>query len=156
LVYKSVLLIKKLNEEEDNNLNSFNYNSFTLNLYMKYKILNLSLILTSLIGYLEWGGGNNMFLIQGEIEVVSKLFSNPNSVIHPLTLLPLLGQVLLIFTLFQRNPSKILTFLGMGSLGVLLLLMFVIGLMNVNFKIIASVLPFLITGFFTIRSQLGK
>jgi len=156
LVYKSVLLIKKLNEEEDNNLNSFNYNSFTLNLYMKYKILNLSLILTSLIGYLEWGGGNNMFLIQGEIEVVSKLFSNPNSVIHPLTLLPLLGQVLLIFTLFQRNPSKILTFLGMGSIGVLLLLMFVIGLMNVNFKIIASVLPFLITGFFTIRSQLGK
>lgn len=156
MVYKSVLLIKKLNEEEDNNLNSFNYNSFTLNLYMKYKILNLSLILTSLIGYLEWGGGNNMFLIQGEIEVVSKLFSNPNSVIHPLTLLPLLGQVLLIFTLFQRNPSKILTFLGMGSLGVLLLLMFVIGLMNVNFKIIASVLPFLITGFFTIRSQLGK
>ncbi len=121
---------------------------------MKNKILNLGLILTSLIGYLEWGGGNNMFLIQGEIEIVSKLFNNPNSVIHPLTLLPLIGQVILIFTLFQKKPGKLLTFLGMGGIGVLLLLMFVIGLMEVNYKIIASVLPFLVVAILTIRHQL--
>jgi len=118
---------------------------------MKSKILNLSLILTSLIGYLEWGGNNKMFLFQGEMEIVSKLFNNPTSAIHPFTLLPLIGQILLTFTLFQKNPSKILTFLGFGGIGILLLFMFVIGLMSANFKILISTVPFLVTGILVIR-----
>ena len=44
---------------------------------MKHKILNLALILTSLIGYLEWGGGNSMYLFQGELDIVRRLFTDP-------------------------------------------------------------------------------
>ncbi|MCB9186410.1 MAG: hypothetical protein H6601_06650 [Flavobacteriales bacterium] len=110
---------------------------------MKAKLLNLVLILTSLIGYLEWGGGNSTFLVQGEWDVLAKLFINPTSAAHPFTLLPLVGQLLLVITLFQKKPSAWLTYLGMGGIGLLLLLMFVIGLMGLNFKILLSTVPFL-------------
>ena len=117
----------------------------------KAKILNFALILTSFVGYLEWGLFESMFLIQGEIDIFKKLFTNPASIIHPFILLPLLGQILLVITLFQKEPNKILTYLGMGGIGLLLGLIFIIGLMILNVKIFCSSLPFLITSFFVIR-----
>lgn len=118
---------------------------------MEGKILNLCLILTSLIGYLEWGGGNSMFLLQGEIEVLSMLFTDPRSAAHPFTLLPLLGQILLIITLFQSVPGRWLTLVGLSCISVLLILMFVIGLMSFNYKTLLSTLPFLVVGILVIR-----
>lgn len=116
--------------------------------FMKGKILNLLVILTSLIGFLQWGKGNSMFLFQAEAEVLSKLFVSPMDVIHPLIILPLLGQILLFFTLFQKEPNKFLTLSGVCALGLLLGLMFFIGLLNLTIKILASTIPFLITVFF--------
>lgn len=118
---------------------------------MKHKILNLSLVLTSLIGYLEWGTDSKMFLFQGEMEILSKLFTDPTSVAHPFTLLPLFGQLLLLVTLVQKQPNKILTYTGLGCIGILLAFMFVIGLMSFNVKILLSAVPFLVTAVFTIR-----
>src|SRR6187551_2511251 len=100
---------------------------------MKSRILNLLLILTSLLGYLEWGGGNSAFLFHAEAEIVSKLFTDPISTLHPFTLLPLLGQFVLLFTLFQKSPGKALTFIGMTGIGVLLVFMSIIGLISLNF-----------------------
>ncbi len=117
---------------------------------MKSKILNICLILTSLLGYLEWGD-NKVFLFQMEFDIISKLFSDPVSVLHPFTLLPLIGQILLIVSLFQKKPSKILTFLGLGGITLLLSLMFAIGIMNGNYKILLSTIPFLTTAVLTIR-----
>lgn len=70
---------------------------------MKAKILNLLLILTSLIGYLEWGKDASVFFFQAEAQILSKLFTDTQSVLHPLILLPLAGQLLLLITLFQKN-----------------------------------------------------
>ncbi len=112
---------------------------------MKSKILNLVLLLTSLIGYLEWGGDNKMFLYEIEWDVLTKMVKDPLSVLHPLTLLPMAGQILLLITLFQKTPSKLLTYIGMGCIGILLLLMFAIGIMNQDFKILGSTIPFLAT-----------
>lgn len=117
---------------------------------MKTKLLNLALILTSLMGYLEWGGGNAMFLVQSEAEVLAKLFTDPLSTVHPFIMLPLVGQLLLVATLFQQRPSRWLTFLGMGGIGVLLLFMFVIGLMGLNLKVAGSTVPFLVTAVWTV------
>jgi cobalamin biosynthesis protein CobD/CbiB len=119
---------------------------------MKRKLLNLCLILTSLLGYLEWGGDNKMFLFQGELDVLAKLFKDPVAAAHPLTLMPLFGQILLLFTLFQREPSKILTFIGLGCLSLLLLFMFLIGLLSLNLKILLSTIPFIMTGIVVILS----
>ena len=118
---------------------------------MKLKILNFLLIITSLIGYLEWGGDNHIFLFQGEAEIVYKLFTNPGSVMHPFILLPLIAQILLLITLFQKSPGKKLTYISIAGLGLLLIFMFIIGLISFNFKILLSTIPFLIVVVLTIR-----
>lgn len=117
---------------------------------MKSKILNFLLIITSLIGYLEWGKNSHSFLFQAEGEILTKLFTDPASVIHPFTILPMLGQVLLIITLFQKKQSKILTYISIVCLGILLVLMFVIGIMSLKYKIIFSTIPFIAVAIFAI------
>lgn len=117
----------------------------------KTKIFNLVLIITSLFVYLEWGTDNSMFLIEGEIDVLSKLFTNPSSVIHPLTVLPLIGQILLLITLFQKQPKKLLSYLGIGGISLLVLLICFVGAISLNFKIIFSTIPYIFTAFLAIR-----
>lgn len=118
---------------------------------MYKKLLNFIALLTSLFGYLQWGKDNSMFLFQVEYEVLSKLITNPIAALHPLTVLPILGQLLLCITLFQKSPSKIFTMIGIATLGILEGLLFFIGLTNLNFKILFSTLPYLITMVFIIK-----
>ena len=120
---------------------------------MKSRILNLCVLLTSLIGYLEWGGDMHMFLVQGEAEVIGKLFHDPMSVIHPLTVMPFAGQLVLLYTLFQKKPSKALTYIGVACLGVLLLLILVVGIMSLDFRIAASVIPFIVFAILAVLHQ---
>jgi hypothetical protein len=110
---------------------------------MKSKVLNSLLVITSLLGYLEWGGNSHSFLFQAEGEVLLKLFTDPISTLHPLIILPLTGQIILVLTLFQKTPNKILAYISIGSLGILLSFMFVIGLMSINLKIMFSTIPFI-------------
>ncbi|MBK9153979.1 MAG: hypothetical protein IPM25_07135 [Chloracidobacterium sp.] len=123
---------------------------------MRQKVLNGLAILTSLFGYLEWGGGNGAFLFQAELEVFGKLFSDPVSAAHPFTLVPLLGQVLLLITLFQKEPSRWLTYIGIACLALLLLMMVLVGVLGSNFKILLSTLPFLVTAVLAIREARKK
>ena len=118
---------------------------------MKIKVLITLLILTSLFGYLEWGTDNHSFLFEGEWEVLKKLFTNPESVAHPFTFIPLLGQILLLITLFQKMPNKKLIYTGITCIGLLLGFMLVAGILSSNVNIIISTIPFLLTAFFTIR-----
>lgn len=119
-------------------------------LEMKTKILSLCLILFSLIGYLEWGGDKHQFLFQLEGEVISQAFSNIGSLLHPFVLLPLIGQILLLVSIFQKKPNKLLIYLAIGGLSILFLLMLFIGIIGPNYKIILSTCPFLVTAIYTI------
>lgn len=119
--------------------------------FLKSKLLTTLLLVTSLFGYLEWGGGHRSFLFQVEGEVLAKLISGPASVAHPLVLLPLLGQVLLLITIFQRRPNQLLTYVGMACLALLLLFIFVVGVLGGNAKITFSTLPFLVVAVLAIR-----
>ena len=121
---------------------------------MNRRFLNGAIIVTSLCGYLEWGKENHTFLFQAEAEVLSKLLQDPLSVAHPLTLLPLFGQVLLLITLFQKKPSKVLTFMGLGCLGLLLFFISFIGIISFNWKIFLSTIPFVITAILAVK--MGK
>ena len=109
----------------------------------KDKLINILLICTSLLGYLEWGGNNSMFLYQAIGEVFKKNFIDPTSVLHPFIVLPLTGLMILLFTLLQKRPARIWTYIGIGCIGILLILMFVIGILSLNYKIILSTMPFL-------------
>ena len=117
---------------------------------MKQKIINLLLILSSLLGYLEWGGNNHLFLMQAEGELLRKMFSDPTSVIHPFTIMPLAGQIILAITLFQKAASKVLTFIGIGCIILLFLLMLFIGISTKNLKIFSSTIPFIFLSVLTI------
>ena len=119
---------------------------------MKHKLLNLLLILFSLIGFLEWGD-QQQFLFQIEWELLGKLFTEPLSILHPLTILPLLGQLLLLFTLFQKQPSKKLTYIGITCISILFIIILLVGVLGLNYKVILSSLPFLITAIITLRSS---
>ncbi len=114
------------------------------------KILNLCLLFSSLLGYLEWGGGQHSFLGQAEYELLFGSSTTDNFA-HPFVLIPLAGQLLLFITLFQKTPSRILTYTGLASLSLLLLFIFAIGIMGMNFKMIASVIPFIVFGILVIR-----
>jgi len=118
---------------------------------MKSKLFNTLLLLSSLIGYLEWGQNRKMFLFQLEGEIFSKVLKDSVSIIHPFILLPLLGQVLLLLTLFQKNPGKILSYIGIGSIGILMALVLLIGCLNRNLYVISSAIPFFVICYFTIR-----
>lgn len=118
---------------------------------MKSKVLNFLLLVTSLLGYLNWSGNNHIFLFKAEVEVISKLFKDPVSVIHPITLIPLIGQLILFITLFQNKPNKVLTLLGISGIGILLYLLFIIGLVSSNFLISISSVPFVVLSIYTIR-----
>lgn len=118
---------------------------------MKLKLLNALLVLTSLLGYLQWGQNEHLFLFQAEMEIFKKFLSDPISVLHPFILLPFAGQLLLIITLFQKKPSALLTYIAMSALGLLLGFMLLIGVMILNIKIIVCAMPFLFIAVFTIR-----
>lgn len=121
--------------------------------YMIIKILIFLLILTSLFGYLEWGAENHSFLFEVEWDVLKKLFSNPKSVAHPFIFIPLLGQILLLITLFQKIPNKKMIYTGISSIGFLLMFMFIIGILSFKANIIISTIPFLLTAFFIIKNM---
>ncbi len=108
------------------------------------------------MGYLEWSGDSHSFLVEAEWELFSKVFTSPQSVIHPFILLPFMGQILLVITLFQRKPSKTLTYIGIGCLGLLLVCMFLIGIISLKYKIVCSTIPFLVLSVYTIKHHSTK
>lgn len=110
---------------------------------MKIKILLFLLLLSSLIGYLEWGQGNASFLYETEWVMLKKIFTDPQSVLHPFTLLPFAGQLLLLISLFLKKTNKKLIYSGIICLAVLLIFMMFVGLLALNFKIVLSIIPFI-------------
>lgn len=118
---------------------------------MNSKVLNILLILSSLCGYLAWGGNQHIFLYKAEVEILSKLLTNPTSVLHPFTILPMLSQLLLLITLFQKTPSKILSYWSIAGLGLLMGFMFIIGIISLQYKIVISTIPFIIISILAIK-----
>jgi hypothetical protein len=111
---------------------------------MKLRILNLMILLSSFFGYLEWGKNQKLFLFQAEYDVFKKIFSDLNSVLHPLIILPLIAQLILLVTLFQKYQSIKLIGIGIIGLAILFLFMFFVGCFSMNLKIVLSTLPFII------------
>lgn len=119
---------------------------------MTIKIKILLLIVSSLFVYLSWGIESAAFLFQMEFEIISKLFTKPTSVLHPFTVIPLFGQLLVLIALLQKSPSNLLLKTGISCLLVLIGFVFIVGLLSLRFPIIISTLPFIILAFITLKS----
>jgi len=115
------------------------------------RLLNISLLLTSLIGYLEWGGNNHAFLFQVECDLIFSSKHDSNTFLHPFILVPLCGQLMILYSIFQKTPGKIVSLVGLICLSIIMLFLFFIGLLGLNIKTIMSAIPFIITGILIIR-----
>ena len=122
----------------------------TIGLFMKTKRLVFFLLISSLFAYLEWGGGNSSFLFQMEWDIIKKMMHDPASILHPFTLLPMLGQSLLIISLFLKEPPNWILLLGTALIGLLLFFILLIGFLSLNLLVVISVLPFCVTSIFVI------
>jgi hypothetical protein len=115
------------------------------------RFLNILLLCTVQLGYLEWGRGSTAFVYRVSLELVMSAVKKPGSFLHPIILVPLIGEILLLITIFQKTPGRILTLIGLCCLSVLMLLLFFIGAITHNGKILLSALPFIITGILVLR-----
>ena len=110
------------------------------------KLLNILLLVTFPFGYLEWGNNNHRFIFQSATDIFKKAGDNIENILHPFILIPFAGIVLLIYTLFQKVPGRKLTYTALACLSTLMLLLFLIGIMGLNFKMLLSTIPFLTVG----------
>jgi len=110
---------------------------------MKLKLYLLALLMSSFFVYLSWSKTSSAFLFQMEYEILAKLFSDPLSVLHPFTIIPLIGQVLILISLLQKQPNNLVMKLGIGSLLFLIGFIFIVGLLSLRLTIIISTVPFI-------------
>lgn len=123
---------------------------------MRSRLIIAGLIITSALGYLEYGTGQSTFLLTAELDILRKLFTDPKSVLHPLILLPLFGQMLLLLAMIKPLSSKKLRYSGIGCIAILHLFIFVIGIMSMKWKVFLSVVPFLALAVTAVRRGSGE
>lgn len=114
------------------------------------KFLPLLILLSSLIGYLEWGGGNSGYLFNLEYDLIRKGMSR-SELMHPFILLPLVGQIVLLVSLFYPKRAWVIT--GILLLSVIMLMILLVGFLSMNYKIILSAIPFLVLSVYYIISS---
>lgn len=107
------------------------------------RFINLGLLIAFLFCYLEWPPNNSTFIFQGEYEIFTNTKNWISNFTHPLILLGLIAQLILIYAFINPKVSTKLNHLGVIILTPIVLLFFVVGLLSFNFKIMGSTLPFI-------------
>lgn len=122
------------------------------------KLLVILLLLSFQFLYLEWAGGNKMFVFNVEADLFRNIRSNLKSFAHPFIFIPLIGNILLALSLFASGNRVLLTVFGITGLGLLGIMLLLISMLSLNLKMLAAALPFMIIVFLLLRylQQLRK
>lgn len=119
-------------------------NFFNNSKHAQIRFISSLILISSLIPYLNWGGKNHAFLFQIELEIIKKLCSDPAQVIHPLIIIPVLSQVIIItFGLFIPKVRPV--YIGIIGLFLLVIFIFLGGFLSSNLWVILSAVPFVIS-----------
>ncbi|MBL7817145.1 MAG: hypothetical protein JNL70_19130 [Saprospiraceae bacterium] len=110
-------------------------------------LLNIGFIIAFLIGYMEWGGGNSAFVFEAMSEILFKKKNLLETITHPIILAGLLGLLTLLYSAFAKKPHRIAQVVGIVSLGIVIFFIFLAGLLSLNVKSLASVMPYFILCF---------
>lgn len=103
----------------------------------------LTLISTFLV-YFEWGGENQAFLWEMELDLFQKATEDIAALGHPLIILPLIAQILLIVIIALPNARRSLPIVAVSLFGILAFIVLLGGVGGSNYKIIGFSLPFVI------------
>lgn len=107
------------------------------------RIINLCLLLSFQFCYLEWPN-NSIYIYQAEIDIFSKTESLIDNLSHPIILLGLIPQIIILLSVFIGSFNKKINTIAVLLLSLLVLFFFLIGLLALNYKIAVSTIPFLI------------
>jgi len=107
------------------------------------RLLNLGLLIAFQFCYLEWPN-HSMFVFEAEYDIFSKTESLFNNLMHPIILLGLIIQLLLLLGFVLKYFNKKINNIAVLLLSILVLFIFLIGILDWNYKIITSTTPFLI------------
>ena len=108
------------------------------------KIINLLLFFAFQFCYMEWPPNNSMFVFQAEYEIFSKTESLISNIIHPIILLGLIAQIILLMGAFLPKFYKKLNTIGIIILGFLVLLFLLISILSTNIRMLLATLPYLL------------
>ena len=107
------------------------------------RLLILGLLIAFQFCYLEWPN-HSMFVFEAEYDIFSKTESLFNNLMHPIILLGLITQLLLLLGFVLKYFNKKINNIAVLLLSILVLFIFLIGVLDWNYKIITSTTPFLI------------
>ncbi|MCG2611946.1 hypothetical protein LZZ90_10550 [Flavobacterium sp. SM15] len=108
------------------------------------RIANIGILFTSLLGYMEWGKGQNSFIYEIEYELFFKKPHLIENLTHPILLASLSGQILIIYCIVKNKKTAKSNIVGMILLSLIMLLILLAGALSSNAKMIFSTFPFLI------------
>ena len=120
------------------------------------KIINIALIISFLVCYMQWGRGRGEFIFQVEYDLLFRAEKSMDTLLHPFVLLPFCGQLILLFTLFQKRPGHWLSTLGLALMATLVLMLVFVGFVVGDIKIILSTLPFIAAATFHFRNMIKR
>lgn len=103
----------------------------------------LCLVSTFLV-YFEWGGGNRAFLWEMELDLFQKSREDIAAFGHPLIILPLIAQILLIVIIALPTARRSLPITAVSLFGILAFIVLLGGVGSSNYKIIGFSLPFIV------------
>lgn len=116
---------------------------------MKTKLYGIGLLISFLICYLEWGH-QYAFIVEMEYDFFVNHISL-SSLLHPFILAPAIGQLLLLYSLFPKDPNPKLVLAGLILLGLLAVFIFLISLLSLHIKMILCSLPYTLISILFIR-----
>lgn len=107
------------------------------------RLLNFLLFLSFQICYLEWPPHNSIFVFQAIFEIFSKTENLVDNFTHPIILLGLLTQLLLLLGALNPIMNKKINAIGILLLSLLVLLFLLISILSLNLKMFLATLPYL-------------
>lgn len=107
------------------------------------RYLNFLLFLSFQICYLEWPPHNSIFVFQAIFELFSKTENLVDNFTHPIILLGLITQLLLLLGALNPKMNKKINAIGILLLSLLVLLFLLISILSLNLKMFIATLPYL-------------
>lgn len=121
------------------------------------KLINLGLFLSFFLCYLEWGGGQSIFIAQTAYELIFVQGFSWNTAFHPVILSAIVGLLILFYAAIVRNPNRWVNILGVVLLSAVVFIFFLAGVLSGNLRMIGSNLPFLVlAGVFFVIGYRGR
>ncbi|UGS24879.1 hypothetical protein [Flavobacterium channae] len=107
------------------------------------RLINLGLLLSFQFCYLEWPN-NTSFIFQAEYEIFRSKEHWLQNFTHPIILVGLLSQILILISIIYNDFSPKWNLLGVIALSPIVLVFVLVGLLTLNEDIIISTVPYLI------------